>query len=138
MYHTSIMLFLFFYLDHISIFLSWLWICKEVILNVMVPIKSFFGGFYDSNKLFCINGGLQTDLSLHFLKDLCYVHIYGQIKHFSLSLSLSFNVTSTIMCHCEENTRWQQCMTLPTTKASGRGLWKNNDFILGCWQCLAL
>ncbi len=36
--------------------------CKVVILNVMVFIKSSFGGYYDSDKLFCLNSSLQTDL----------------------------------------------------------------------------
>ncbi len=34
----------------------------------MVIIKSSFGGYYDSDKLFCLNSSLQTDLYLHFLK----------------------------------------------------------------------
>ncbi len=64
--------------------------CKVIILNVLVLIKSYFVGYYDSNKLFCLNSSIQTDLQLYFSKNImCCVHTYGQIKHFSLSLSLS-------------------------------------------------
>ncbi len=64
--------------------------CKVVILNVLVVIKSFFKLYYDSDKLFCLNSSLQTDLELYFSKNIMYfVHTYGQIKKLSLPLSQS-------------------------------------------------
>ncbi len=54
------MKFQFFFLGHV--------LCKVIILYVMVLIKSSFGGYYDSDKLFCLNSSLQTDLYLHFVK----------------------------------------------------------------------
>ncbi len=69
-------------------------LCKVVILNVIVLIKSSFGGYYDSDKLFCVNSSLQTDLYLHFLKYnmLCtYMYLWSNKTFFIVIVN----------CHCQ-------------------------------------
>ncbi len=55
------MLFLLLYLDQISILLSQPLLCNVLILNVIILIKSSFGGYYN-NKLVCLNNILQANL----------------------------------------------------------------------------
>ncbi len=55
-------------------------------------IKYSFGGYYDSDKLFCFNSSLQTDLYLHFLKYnmLCtYMYLWSNKTFFIVIVIVS-------------------------------------------------
>ncbi len=68
--------------------------CKVVILNVLLLIKSSFGGYYDSDKLFRLNSSLQTNLQLYFSKNIMYfVHTWSN-KTFVIVI---ITVTSTFL-----------------------------------------
>ncbi len=87
-------------------------LCKVVILNVMVLKKSSFGGYYDSDKLFCLNSSLPTDLYIHFLKYniLCtYMYLWSNKTFFIVIVikgALYYNLINKHhgkdIVHCDE------------------------------------
>ncbi len=70
----------------LPIFSLWSRCCKSSNIKIYSMIKSFIGDYYASDKLFCLNSSLQTNLFIIWFLNYCRLLFqfvnYGQIKYY--------------------------------------------------------
>ncbi len=67
----------------LPIFSLWSWCYKSRNIKIYGMIKSFIGGYYASNKLFCTNSSLQTNVFIIWfskLLQIVYLNLLIMVK----------------------------------------------------------